>query len=53
MEKRRRIVFRLSDNGNRRRRDGTSQVDLQEIMERDELANNQPHTDYGMFNYKL
>ena len=28
-------------------------VDLQEIMERDELVDDQPRTDYGMISYEL
>jgi len=28
-------------------------VDLQEITERDELANDQPHTNYGLLSYEL
>jgi len=28
-------------------------TDLEKTIERDELENNQPHTDYGLFNYEL
>ena len=28
-------------------------TDLEKIIELDELGNNQPHTDYGMFSYEL
>jgi len=28
-------------------------TDLEEIIERNELGNNQPHADYGMFSYEL
>jgi len=28
-------------------------TDLEEIIERDELGDDQPHTDYGMLSYEL
>ena len=53
MERRRCIVFRLPDNGSTRRKNGQAIEDLEKIIRHDELGDDQPHADYGMFSYEL